>query len=248
VCSPYATKSAQIDGVDGRDNAWGSLFVPLIEIAASDPTPSITETNFIRSGSTTLLLRVTGLSDDLNQTAIALKASVATGAPIPSPTFATTTTWPAVQGSNATFSEVYVTNGLIVARSPDAPLTITVHFLTGIDLPIRIHNGIMTFRRSEPSGVDGTIGGTLTTTEVTDTLRSIAGRMSRAFCGSASDGVVNQVRAMQDILVDATNAPSVPCTAISIGLKFTAKQISNDQTSVDVASPPDPCAADAGTD
>jgi len=62
------------------------------------------------------------------------------------------------------------------------------------------------------------------------------------------DGIAAQVVGMQDIMLDGTNTPGVPCNAISIGVKFTAKQIANDATTVDPAPLPNPCAFDAGTD
>jgi hypothetical protein len=90
--------------------------------------------------------------------------------------------------------------------------------------------------------VNGTIAGVLDVQEITDAAALCARRMDTAFCGSAFDGLAEQISQAPDILRDGTNAPGLTCDAISIGIGFTARQVAN-PTKVAEAPPPtpDPC-------
>lgn len=245
---------ARIDGNYGIDNAFGAIFIPILQTASARVTPSVDETNFIESGQTTIVLRVGGLSDDLTQTVTGLTADVATGSALGAPpAFDTTTTWPTITGSQVHFREVYANDGVIVARNTEDAIQFALLFVAfsppnEVALPLAIHNAVVSFRRTTTSRVvDGTIAGTLDTTELIDAMKQIAGRISPSLCGSAFDGIADQLRSIQDILLDGTNRAGVACNAISIGLKFTARKIADDSSTVDVPAPPDAC-ADAGTD
>ncbi|HEY2365979.1 MAG TPA: hypothetical protein VGH87_06315, partial [Polyangiaceae bacterium] len=83
-------------------------------------------------------------------------------------------------------------------------------------------------------------------------LKSVAGRISQSLCGSAFDGIAQQITQASDIKKDGSNAPGATCDGISIGLGFVGKKIANPtKVAVDDGSvPPDPCTSsgDSGTD
>jgi len=253
VCVP-GSSLAQVDGVDGIDNSWGSSFLPLLQTALSDQPISADVTSSILGGRTTTLLRIVGLTDT-RQTATGLMGAASMGASLTlNGDIGASTKWPSVSATSITFNTVYVVDGTIVARDADGPLAMTLwpreRFGLGsqpVPLALSIHGPVLTLRRV-PSATFGVLAGTLDTTEVIDSLHLLAARISQTLCGSAFDGITAQVVGMQDIMLDGTNTPGVPCNAISIGVKFTAKQIANDATTVDPAPLPNPCAFDAGTD
>jgi hypothetical protein len=100
-----------------------------------------------------------------------------------------------------------------------------------------IHQPILTFdHASHSEAINGTIAGVLDTEEFIDGLRAV-GRKNTSLCGSAFAPVEDAIRQCADILVDGSNRPNVPCSAISIGLGFDAKLIANPTK---VAPMPDP--------
>jgi len=247
VCIPASSfSSAKVDGVDGIDNAFGSLLVPLLQADLFDLNASDTASTAIAAGKTTTLLRIVGLTDS-TQTATGLAATASMGATITSGIANASTTWPSIAGTTVTFGTVYVVDGTTVARDADTTLPLAIWATLSVPLTLAIHHPIITLRRDGTSPVRGVIAGTLDTSEAIAAFQALAGRFSQSLCGSAFDGVVAQIRDMQDIMLDETNPPGAPCNAISIGIAFTATQIANAQTTVDVPSPPDPC-TDAGTD
>jgi hypothetical protein len=89
----------------------------------------------------------------------------------------------------------------------------------------------------------GTIAGTLTTQEFIAQLKAEAGAITSSLCnGSAFDSIAQQIMQGSDILSSGTNAPGVPCDAISIGLGFEADEIGNvTRVTADPPPPPNPC-------
>jgi hypothetical protein len=267
VCTLFggAPRSNQTDGVGGIDNAWGSVLMPVVETMVGAPTPSVDATGVIASGEWTLLIQVTGLSDDPAQTAAGLGAQVFVGAQTAqAPAFDSSTDWP-IRPSSVTdaskvpfdatvqFSNVYVTGGTLVARDSNAPLTVPLVLVLagGIEetqVPITIHDPIVTFDHFTPAtAANGTIAGVMDTAAFVETMQRISGRISLSLCGRAFDGIADQLRQAQDILSDGTNAPGPACDGISIGLGFTAKLVAS-PTTLGVDPPlPDLC-ADAGAD
>jgi hypothetical protein len=265
-----ANRSTQVDGVGGIDNAWGSQLVAPFQTFLVEPSPSIDATQIIDSGEWTLLLQVTGLSDDSNQTARGLSAQVFVGARTAGPpAFDSTTDWPLRPSSVADasrvpfgavvqFSDVYVMDGTFVARTSAAPLSIPLVLQSHntnhpgeTTLPLEIHDAVITFDHVAPAtAAHGTIAGVLDPASFVSAVRALVGRVSPSLCGDVFAGIAAEMLDAEDILEDGTNAPDVPCDGISIGLGFTAQLVAN-PTTIGADPPPaiDPCAVwDAGAD
>ncbi len=250
-----ASKNNQVDGNQGIDNAWGAMLLPIMQSAASQNTPSAIETDFIDQGGWTLLLQVKGLSDDPAQTANGLTAQVFVGARYNNgvPAFDTSTDWPVLAtsladgntlegGSKIAFASASMSGGTFRSGPGSSPVVVDVSVGTS-PLEFQIHDAVITFDHADHAdAVNGTIAGVLDTEEFLTELKQVAGQITTALCGSAFDGVAQQIRQAQDILLDGTNTQGVPCTAISVGLGFEAKLVAN-PTEVSPAPPPppDPC-------
>jgi hypothetical protein len=254
VCTLYAgaSKSVQVDGTNGIDNAWGANILPIIQSAASLPAPSTDETTAIDQGAFTLQIQVTGLSDDPQQSALGLTSQLFVSGAYGNgtPTFDTSTDWPVLStsvkdgttiasGSTVQFASSYVSGGVFVSGTTGA--AIPLNFSTnGTSLPIIVHDGVITF--THPSHSDaayGVISGVLYTQEFIDALQALAGQISTSLCGSAFDGIADQIRQAQEIMNDGTNGPNESCNAISIGIGFDAVLV-HDPTTVVTATPPPP--------
>ncbi len=258
--------SNQIDGIDGIDNAWGSALMAIIEYATGAPSPSKDATDLVASGAWTLQLEVTGLSSDPQQSAVGLGAQAFIGAPLAAPsTFDSTADWPVAPSSlsdHATlaggavvqFKTVYVTQGMIVAREPTAPLELPIVLLNyfysdpkppePVALTLRVHHAVVTFG---VDGSNGTIAGTLDAEETLAAALDFARHVNQSTCAGFA-WVLDEVRQAQDILANGTNVAGVPCDAISIGLGFDAQLIANaTRVGTDPVPTPDLC-GDAGLD
>jgi hypothetical protein len=249
VCTP-GSPLAQVDGVGGIDNAWGSMILPLTKDAffTQQALTSFTR-NAILSGQSTTLLRVVGL-DGLDDTATGLAATASMGTTITSTVFDSTTIWPSVTNTNVTFSSVYIVDGTVVATGADGALPIFVWYSLVRPVTIFVHHPVITFQRpSASSVVNGVIAGTLDADELIETFRELASLLSQSFCsGPGFDNIASQIRDATDIMSDESNAPGKPCDAISIGLGFTARVVANDSTTVDASTATNPCATDTGTE
>lgn len=269
VCAlqPGAPDTEQIDGTGGIDNGWGAHVVPLLETALSEQTPSNVASTALLRGDWTLLVQITGLSDDPNQTASGLSAQIFVGAQTAQPpAFDSTTNWPLRPSSVADssvvpfvatvqFKEAYVTHGTFVARGSDAPLVVPLELgafgnepVPDATFPLVIRDPVVTFVHAKPGSAEGgTIAGVLDTEAFIAGLRAFAAKISLSLCGSAFEGTAQEMRQAQDILSDGSNAPGVSCDAISLGIGFTGARVANPTTlGVDPVLA-DPC-ADAGTD
>ena len=258
VCTLFtdAVPSVQVDGDEGTDNSWGQHILPIVQTTAV-ATPSQNVTAQIVAGNSTLEIQVTGLNDDPHQTATGLSAQVFLGASTTTPFWASVD-WPVTpssvndgvsvaSGAVIQFATVYVTDGTVVATASSNPVTIPAA-LFGVVVPVVIHHPVLTFRHPDASSaVDGVLAGVLDTEEFISTFQAVAGRVSLSLCGPAFTGIANQLRQEQDILSDGTNAPGVPCNAISGGIGFSAVRVMN-PTRVGTELPwlTNPC--DAGAD
>jgi hypothetical protein len=182
------------------------------------------------------------------------------------PAFDATTDWPVLAssvvdgktiagGSLIEDDGAYVTGTTFVSAPPkDMPIALPLRLDSGIAIPLLIHHAVVTVSvsASDPSTLsNGTIAGTLDTNELIATLAAAGHKYSVSLCGSAFDGVAEQIQGMQDILLDGTNHAGAACNALSIGIGFNAQRIANPTTVVDdPPPPPDPCTVtfDAGTD
>ncbi|HEY1956249.1 MAG TPA: hypothetical protein VGH28_11565 [Polyangiaceae bacterium] len=257
VCTLYAgaPKTNQTDGTNGVDNSWGETLLPLIQTAASLPNPSQSVSQTIAAGAFTVQVQVTGLSDDPNQTANGLKAQIfLSGQYGPgTPSFDSSTSWPVLpsslqdgqtieSGAIAHFDDAYVENGTFVSGKGTDPLVLSLD-VQGVAFTFNVHDAILTFdHKSQNSITNGTIAGTLDTQEFVATMKKAAPEFTTALCGSAFDGIAQQIEQASDILDDGTNQPGTPCTAISIGIGFDAALIANPtEVSLPPSPPPDPC-------
>lgn len=257
VCTlaPGAPKFVQVDGQNGIDNSWGANMLPILQSAGSIANPSQLETQYVDQGAWTLQLQVAGLSDNAQQSANGLSAQLFEGAPYPNgaPAFDASTDWPVASaslkdgqtiggGATVKFANAYVSGGTFV--SGPSPNAITFELsLNGVSWPLTIHAPVVTFDHTAPAdAMNGTIAGVLDTEQFIAALRAIAGRISLSLCGSAFDGIAQQLRQASDLLPDATNPPNVACSAISVGIGFNAKRIANPtKVTQSPSPPPDPC-------
>jgi hypothetical protein len=270
VCTLHtgAPKSNQADGNNGIDNAFGSVILPIIETAASLPTPSDTISQAIAKGDFTIQIQVKGLDDAnaaQNSTGLTgqLFASGAYGGSAP-PAFDSTTDWPVSglllnnptdinSGSKIVFNQAYITDGTFVSgdlATGGVQVSISLVF-QGVPLTLSVNHAVITFDHKTANGAsNGTIAGVIDTEQLITGLQSVAGRISASLCGSAFNGIADQIRQASDIIKDGSNKQGVPCDGISIGLGFEAVKVANPTkiASDDGAVPPDPCTAgDGGT-
>ena len=260
-----APRTNQADGEGGIDNAWGSVLLWILDFGIGSPQPTSDVTALIASGAWTLQIQLKGLSDDPHQTATGLRAQAfASGPSDGTPAFDETTDWPVLPsslkdhttiavGANVEFEDVYVTDGALVARNASQPLELPTTFLNyfysdpkppePVVLTLRIHDPILSFAHTD-AGVasNGTIAGVLDTAETVDLARRFAHQLNNEMCGSAFDGLADEIQQTSDILADGRNRSGVACDGISIGLGFTAKRVANPtRVGVDAPQPPDPC-------
>ncbi len=264
-----APKQNQVDGNNGIDNAFGSVILPIIVTAASLPTPSTTISQAIDSGSFTIQLQVTGLDDTPTQTATGLSGQLFASGKYDgaaAPTFDSSTDWPVnpallsdgtiAGGSKIKFNSAYAVNGTFVSGDlSTGGITVTISLVfQGVALALSVNHAVITFDHTGPNdAANGTIAGVINTEELITGLQSVAGRISTSLCGSAFNGIADQIRQASDIISDGTNKAAVNCDGISIGLGFVGKKVMNPtKVSVDdAAAPPDPCTtppSDGGTD
>lgn len=260
-----APKTNQIDGNNGIDNAFGEVILPIIQSAASLPTPSSTISAAIDKGDFTIQLQVTGLDDTPTQTATGLSGQLfASGAyDNGTPTFDSTTDWPVspfllndgatiASGSKVSFNAAYIANGTFVSGDlSTGGITVSVSLVfQGVALTLAVNHAVITFDHTAAAVANnGTIAGVINTQDLITGLKSVAGRISTSLCGSAFDGIAQQIQQASDIIHDGTNKAGTACDGISIGLGFTGALVANPTKveSSDGGNTPDPCATDGGT-
>ena len=241
------------DGVEGRDDAFGSVVLPIVSTALALAHPSDDETQAAKAGKWTMQLAVKGLDGTPKQTASGLSAQLFASGTIDggAPAFDTSTNWPvandSVDGGDlsaaiASFSDAYVTGGTFVAGARGGvtvPLDLAIGAAT---LHLRVHAALVTFDvvSAEEIG-NGVLVGTLDPDEL---AAAVQGTFFRVQCnGNPPDNDVFY-RAV-DILADRSNKPGTPCTAISFAMAFHGKHIANPIAVAPVPGVVDPC-ADAG--
>jgi len=231
------------------------------------------ETAAIASGRFTLQIRVVGLNGDATQTATGLSAQVFTSDAFDpdggaAPTFDTTTSWPVqpdslndhatlASGAKAAFTSAYVSNGTFVAGTNEH---VTVPFHAQIDnfaFTLQIHSAIVVFDVRGGAALNGVLAGVIDPNELIPIFKRQASVISQSLCGSAFDGIEQQIRQAVEIMLDRSNNEGTVCSGISFGMGFTAKQIGDPAVvAAPAALPSDPCdaggdssdAADAGAD
>jgi hypothetical protein len=250
--APGEPPESAYDGIEGRDNAFGSLVLPIVASALGLAHPSDDMTQAARAGKWTMQLVVTGLDGTPTQTASGLAAQLYASDAIDggAPAFGPTTSWPVsvdsvdggVSSALASFSDAYVTGGTFVAGAKGG-VTVPLHLAIGAStLHLRVHAALVTFDvLSGDEITNGILTGVLDPDEL---AAAVQGTFYRVQCdGTPPDNDVFYKTV--DILPDRTNTPGVPCTAVSFAVAFHGKRIA---TPTDVAPTPgvvDPC-ADAG--
>jgi hypothetical protein len=252
VCTRFmgADPAKQEDGNGGIDNSFGHNVVAFIQGIA--PNPSKTITDSIQSGSFTILLEVTGLTDDPKQSNTGLSGRLLVGGAYSDdktkkPTFTTTDDWPFRAMPIVPISNAYVNNGTFVNGAAGADVQLSLE-IQGHQLSLTIRHAAITFDHTAPAEINnGTISGVINTDELVTGITSVAGSISPMFCGGSTlETILSVIRQASDIHSDGTNAPGTPCDAISIGIGFTARQIGPIKTPAKpTVAPADPC-ADAG--
>lgn len=255
-----APSSNQVDGDLGIDNAFGAVFLPIVQSATSTNEPSKQASALYQTGTRTQQISIKGLSDASTQTAIGLGGGVFTSldykgdssVAVPFPGFASTTDWPVrveglldgstiAGGPKIAFGQAYVSGGTFVASDLDFALSIPFQ---SEGIPLLIHHAVVTFDHSAPgAATNGTIAGVLDTEELILQMKAMAGRISTTLCGSQFDGIAQQIRQASDIMVDLTNVAGVKCNGISIGLGFEAVLLANPTKIAKAPLPvlPNPC-------
>ena len=254
-CDPAVGEPVTVtyDGVQGRDNAFGAVLLPVVASALGIANPSSDETQAAKAGKWTIQMRVTGLDGTPKQTASGLQAAIFASDAIDggAPAFDPSTNWPVstdsvdagdVSGPIATFTDAYVVDGTFVAGARGG-VTVPVHLAIGAaTLHLRVHSALVTFDVLSNDEVDnGVLAGTLDPDEL---AAAVQGTFFRVECTGDPPDNDTFYRAV-DILLDRTNKAGTACTAISFAMAFHAKRIATPSA---VAPPPgvvDPC-ADAG--
>lgn len=253
VCTA-AVKTNQIDGNDGIDNGFGSVILPILQTAAGLQTPSDTVSAAMLAGLYTMQIQIDGLPDGSSAaTGMTVRAYRSLRSGDTKPAFDLTTDWPvlasSVSGSDITSalwhtSDAYIADdGTFVAKVPDDAVLFVPVFS---DLVLPIHHATITFTRTAPNRIDGTIAGVMVTTEVISAAKQFAGEASQSLCGSAFDGIAQQISQASEIQKDGTNQSGATCDAISIGIGFGATKIANPTQVVPDPAATDPCTAPPG--
>lgn len=243
-----AAASAQEDGPQGIDNAFGKSIIQLIQAVAPGPSKTINEA--IQKGTFTLMLKVKGLTDDPKQSNTGLSGTLLVGGEYSdagAPTFDTNTDWPYRQDPQVAINGAYINNGTFVNGSTGTQVKLSLS-IGGASLDLTVNKAFITFDHTAPNDIsNGIIAGVIGTQELLDGISKVAGRISPSLCGGATvDNIKDTLKKASDINSDGTNDPSRDCDAISVAIGFTGKKVKN-PTKIAAPGdvPPDPC-LDAG--
>ncbi len=270
ACLPAAGGPPVADGDNGIDNSFGGNVLGILKTGL--PTPTETTQKAIDDGDFTLLMDFTGLTDDAKQTNIGLSGQVLVPGPFDmpgagpdagrkAPNWADPMTLDIPVRSNLivgndpaksliTFTEVYVTGGLLVGKAKSIDLTLAVG---GINATFSIKNAVVTANHATPNTLtNGTIVGVLEVDRLKSLIGEIGPKLTDQLCpGSGTlKTATDALNSYGDIMVNAANGPGT-CDGISIALGFEAVQVMTpSKVYVPEASTPgeDKCAApvDAG--
>jgi hypothetical protein len=252
VCKRVTSAKPSIhqDGDQGVDNAFGKEVLGLL--SSTLPSPSRTVTDAIQAGQFTIMLKITGLSDDPQQTNTALGGTILVGGvlnadPKIRPAFASTDTWPYLHDPQVPITGAYINKGVFVNGKGGSQVRLNLTF-SGQTLNLTINRAIISFKHN-PGGKsldEGTIAGVIRTEEFVSGIGQIAG--SFGLCeGTTVEGIKSSIRFVSDMMADGTQDPAKTCDGISIALGFTAKQVGTPTTEAPPPAPAgDPCTPDAG--
>jgi hypothetical protein len=233
------------DGCSGIDDSYGENVIPLLSPLVVNLSQSATDG--ARAGHSTMLIKIDGLPAPL-ASASKVTASIYNAADFgAAPKLDGSDVWPvddaSLNGGDVTkplmtFDAGYV-NGTTFVSGPSAGATTIT---PGAVLPLPLTHVVLQLQLSaDGTRVEsGTLSGVLPIKDVEDALRSVAGTISTSLCsGSALAQVITSLDAAQDILADGTNPSTASCSAISIGVGFTARPVKLGAATKVVK--PDPC-------
>ncbi len=248
-----ASPSNQDDGDQGVDNAFGKVIIPFLQPFTATPSKTITDS--LTSGAFTIMLKITGLTDDPAQSNTGLSGLLLVGAQFSDtakPTFSPTDDWPYRKDPQVQISDAYINKGTFVNGTGGATIQLSLN-IQGQTLNLAINKAIITFDHTGPNdATNGTIAGVIGTDDLLSGISQVAGNISTDLCsGSTLDSIKQTIRQASDILKDGTNKPGVPCDGISVGIGFNAKRVANPTKPVDnPVDAPSKCnqPADGGTD
>jgi hypothetical protein len=254
VCTRQAGAAAanQEDGDQGTDNAFGKVIIPFLQPFTATPSKTLSES--LINGSFTIMLKITGLTDDAAQTNTGLAGTLLVGAKFSDtgkPTFTPADDWPYRKDPQIPINDAFINKGTFVNGAGGATIQLSLS-ISGQTLTLGIYKAIVTFDHSDPNTAgNGTIAGVIKTDDLTAGITKVAGNISTDLCsGSTLDSILQTIRQASDILDDGSNKAGTPCNAISVGIGFTAKKIANPTMAVDnPAEAPSKCSdMDGGTD
>lgn len=236
ACLPSAGGPPIPDGDNGVDNSFGANVLGVLKNALPTPTP--TTQNSINDGAFTLLFDLTGLSAEAKQSNTGLSGQVLVPGPFPENTkpnwadpanieFAVRSNL--VDGNDPTkskikFSEVYVNEGLLVAKSPSIDLTLA---FGGVNAVLSIKNAVVTANHSSADKLTGgTIVGVLKLADLQQLITDIGPRLTDQLCPGSQTlkTALDALAQYGDIMVAGANGPGT-CDGISIALGFEAVQV-----------------------
>lgn len=254
-----------IDGNDGRDNAFGSTVMQLIDGVSGDGEKLGNE--LIRLGKHTLLVDIQGLGESPTYQAMSARMyegrSFVDAQGMPAiPTFDGTDIWPiafesvtkgALDAPLAASTNAYVAEGgdggtFVGQFGGSIVLTLDVLGLAdekGI-LQLRIHEPLITMRLSADrlSVESGTLAGYLATAELEAEVGRLVGIFDNTLCGGATDfSLRQQAGQTSDILRNGQKDKTKTCDSISLGIEFQATRAQLGMVANPAAPPPNPCAA-----
>lgn len=220
--------SVQADGNGGIDNSFGANILPIIQNAGSVLDPSSQYTAAIATGQAHSMLfdlhvNGQGASFVFDVAAPLGKPAMFDASEIWRPSAYTMSSGAATAND---FQPTFVPDGsggftFTSGRSKQRVLLL-VHVGGGLAMPIPIDR-LQVKMQVKPGTLAGSVGvlsGVIPTEVFIDMFRQLAGGISKSLCGGSFDGIAQQIRQTQDILLDGTNAPGVPCNGISFGMGF----------------------------
>jgi hypothetical protein len=251
LCQPLAggsPSSVYPDGNNGIDNAFGKLLLPIFTGLVQDFSVQLNDA--ILTGERTTLFDLVGVGSAANYAGNA--ARLYEGADLFAP--------PAFDGSDAwplTSESLLDPNDTSSAKSNDPNSYVSNHTWVGhpANMELRMISGGMTMVVPIVSGVVsmnlaadrqsadfGVIAGVIPVEPFVEVMRDLAGSFDPGLCsGTTFESLADQIRQAADILIDGGQDPSLPCSAISIGIGFNASAVTLGAVAAAVPPPPDPC-------
>lgn len=258
-----ANEDMVLDGIDGRDNAFGSHVLPIITAVNADAEKSTN--NLVGLGRHTLLIDVRGIGSAATYQLIKTnlyegRAFVDAQGMAASPQFDGTDIWPiafeSVVNGNPQAPLATSTTGYIVNEGPGGTfvghfdgnivLHIDVFTMANDDgvLRLRIHEPLITMRLSadRTHTESGVLAGFIDTNEIVAEEVRLLGVADKSLCTSQTpDSLALQLRQSSDILRHGQKEAAKPCDSISIGIEFDAVRAQIGMVAPPAVPPQDPC-------